>query len=212
MAKGRKKHTDSWIQVVTILTVVGLIALGALGVYYFMQYRSEQHTQQTTLEKYFDRHDNRKKMATNKPWQKRWIRPITPQRVSSLKHQVEMPLEIVRNKPAYLRPKNRREYIRDRVSRLDRNISFGQGGIFAQELKAALCNERERPQVFGFIAGLGGRDITPTTIEEVIARAEALERPQRDIEWVDIRGPWHERRAAAIAAIEARWPGLSVTT
>ena len=89
-----------------------------------MQYRSEQHTQQTTLEKYFDRHDNRKKMATNKPWQKRWIRPITPQRVSSLKHQVEMPLEIVRNKPAYLRPKNRREYIRDRVSRLDRNISL----------------------------------------------------------------------------------------
>jgi pyruvate/2-oxoacid:ferredoxin oxidoreductase alpha subunit len=66
-------------------------------------------------------------------------------------------------------------------------VSFGQGGIFAQELKAALCNENERPQVFGFIAGLGGRDITPAAIEEVISRAEGLHSPQGDIEWVGLK-------------------------
>lgn len=76
---------------------------------------------------------------------------------------------------------------RKKIAVLDRNISFGQGGIFAQEVKAALCNEEERPQVFGFIAGLGGRDITPATIEEVIAKAEMLEAPEKEIEWVGLK-------------------------
>jgi len=74
-----------------------------------------------------------------------------------------------------------------KVAVLDRNISFGQGGIFGQELKAVLCNERERPQVFGFIAGLGGRDITPASIEEVITTADRLDAPARDIEWIGLK-------------------------
>ncbi|MBI5118980.1 pyruvate ferredoxin oxidoreductase [Candidatus Poribacteria bacterium] len=74
-----------------------------------------------------------------------------------------------------------------KVAVLDRNISFGQGGIFAQELRAALCNEKEKPQVFGFIAGLGGRDITPAAIEEVIATADKLDEPAREIEWIGLK-------------------------
>lgn len=74
-----------------------------------------------------------------------------------------------------------------KVAVLDRNISFGQGGIFAQELKAALCNEVERPHVFGFVAGLGGRDITPATIEEVIAAAEKVDAPEKDFEWIGLK-------------------------
>jgi pyruvate/2-oxoacid:ferredoxin oxidoreductase alpha subunit len=74
-----------------------------------------------------------------------------------------------------------------KVAVLDRNISFGQGGIFAQELRAALCNEKEKPQVFGFIAGLGGRDITPASIEEVIATADRLDAPAREIEWIGLK-------------------------
>ena len=125
MARGRKKHTDSWIQGVTILTVIGLIALGALGVYYFMQQRSEQHEESIRYNQKIERkQDRHKKTVYNKPWHKRWIRPITPQRVHSLERQVELPLEIVRNKPGYLRPKNRREYMRDRVGRLDKNIAL----------------------------------------------------------------------------------------
>ncbi len=74
-----------------------------------------------------------------------------------------------------------------KVAVLDRNISFGQGGIFAQELKAALCNEQNKPRVFGFIAGLGGRDITPATIEEALAIAERLDAPAREPEWIGLR-------------------------
>ena len=53
-----------------------------------------------------------------------------------------------------------------KVAVIDRNCSFGAGGIFAQEVKAALYNSDHRPQVFGFIAGLGGRDVTPDTLKQ----------------------------------------------
>ncbi|MGZ3515520.1 MAG: pyruvate ferredoxin oxidoreductase, partial [Thermodesulfobacteriota bacterium] len=36
---------------------------------------------------------------------------------------------------------------------IDRNLSAGVGGIFAQELRASLYSREERPQVFGFISG-----------------------------------------------------------
>lgn len=49
---------------------------------------------------------------------------------------------------------------------LDRNISHGVGGIWAQEVRAALCGIPEAPKVFGFHIGLGGRDITPESITE----------------------------------------------
>lgn len=55
-----------------------------------------------------------------------------------------------------------------RIGVLDRNIGFGAGGIFAQEVKAALCNYPERGPVLDYIAGLGGRDITPATISAIL--------------------------------------------
>lgn len=55
-----------------------------------------------------------------------------------------------------------------KVAVLDRDNSLGAGGIVAQELKAALYGATRKPKVFEFIAGLGGRDITPETIQEII--------------------------------------------
>jgi pyruvate/2-oxoacid:ferredoxin oxidoreductase alpha subunit len=55
-----------------------------------------------------------------------------------------------------------------KVAVLDRNNSLGAGGIVAQELKAALFGAPRKPKVFEFIAGLGGKDITPETIHEAI--------------------------------------------
>ena len=55
----------------------------------------------------------------------------------------------------------------DKIAIIDRNISFGIGGIFAQEIRAAISGYSNMPVVFEFIAGLGGRDITPKTIEEI---------------------------------------------
>ena len=62
---------------------------------------------------------------------------------------------------------------------IDKDISFGAGGAVYMDVKAALDNE-----TYGFIIGLGGRDITPIDIEEII---EKTENPTKDIEWIGVR-------------------------
>jgi len=70
---------------------------------------------------------------------------------------------------------------------IDRNLSAGVGGIFAQELRAALYSREEKPQVFGFISGLGGRDITPELIEEAIQYTMDHPRPEEEILWLGLK-------------------------
>lgn len=75
-----------------------------------------------------------------------------------------------------------------RVAVLDRNVSPGHGGIFAEELRSALYDlpDAERPELFGFVLGLGGRDITPAVIDDVIERARAATVPGREDLWVGV--------------------------
>jgi pyruvate/2-oxoacid:ferredoxin oxidoreductase alpha subunit len=73
---------------------------------------------------------------------------------------------------------------RSKVAVIDRNIGFGVGGIFAQEVRAALYNHLDVP-VYGFIAGLGGRDITPETILEIVDWAETHE--PADTIWIGVK-------------------------
>jgi pyruvate/2-oxoacid:ferredoxin oxidoreductase alpha subunit len=70
---------------------------------------------------------------------------------------------------------------------IDRNLSAGVGGIFAQELRASLYSREERPQVFGFISGLGGRDITPELIEEAIQYTLEHPQPGEEILWLGLK-------------------------
>jgi pyruvate/2-oxoacid:ferredoxin oxidoreductase alpha subunit len=70
---------------------------------------------------------------------------------------------------------------------IDRNLSAGVGGIFAQELRASLYPREERPQVFGFISGLGGRDITPELIEEAIQYTVEHPRSEEEILWLGLK-------------------------
>jgi pyruvate/2-oxoacid:ferredoxin oxidoreductase alpha subunit len=76
-----------------------------------------------------------------------------------------------------------------RVAVLDRNLSPGRGGIFAEEIRAALYDVApdDRPRLFGYVLGLGGRDVTPETIDEVIERTRAAERPEREDIWVGVK-------------------------
>ncbi len=74
-----------------------------------------------------------------------------------------------------------------KVGVIDRNISFGHGGIFAEEVKSALYEAREKPPVFGFIAGLGGRDITPADIEEIFNFVIFNKRPEQQIIWKGLK-------------------------
>lgn len=69
------------------------------------------------------------------------------------------------------------------VGVIDRNVSFGNEGIFFQEIKSALYNEKRRPTIYGFIAGLGGRDIS---VDEIIDIAENMSKRnfRKEIIWV----------------------------
>jgi pyruvate/2-oxoacid:ferredoxin oxidoreductase alpha subunit len=70
---------------------------------------------------------------------------------------------------------------------IDRNCSFGVGGIFAQEVRAALCNLEHRPEVFSYIAGLGGRDITPDAVQEIYRITQNTDKPEPESVWIGVR-------------------------
>lgn len=84
------------------------------------------------------------------------------------------------------------QIIRDRlgsvskVAVVDRNFSFGSGGIFAQELRAAFCNAGSQPEVFSYIAGLGGRDVTPDTLTRIYRMARDSRGEPGGCVWVDV--------------------------
>jgi pyruvate/2-oxoacid:ferredoxin oxidoreductase alpha subunit len=69
---------------------------------------------------------------------------------------------------------------------IERDISPGQGGIFCQELKWALSGVDHPSQIFGFVSGLGGADITPRLIEEAIRFAVKTEGPVQDVIWLGL--------------------------
>ena len=77
-----------------------------------------------------------------------------------------------------------------RVAVLDRNISPGHSGIFAEELRAALYDlpADQRPRIDGYVVGLGGRDVTPAVIEEIVGLGSAP-KPEGAIEdlWVGVK-------------------------
>ena len=69
---------------------------------------------------------------------------------------------------------------------IDRNFSFGASGIFAQEIKAALCNAKHHPPVFGYVAGLGGRDVTPQTIADIYWQTKNSDAPKSESIWIGL--------------------------
>jgi len=76
----------------------------------------------------------------------------------------------------------------ERVAVLDRNISPGHSGIFAEEIRAALYDvpPDDRPVLFGYVLGLGGRDVTPAVIRDVIDNTRAKVGPEREDLWVGV--------------------------
>jgi len=74
-----------------------------------------------------------------------------------------------------------------KVAVIDRNISFGASGIFAQEVRAALCNLAGHPPVFGYIVGLGGRDVTADLLEDIYWRTKNNEAPEKESIWLGLQ-------------------------
>jgi pyruvate/2-oxoacid:ferredoxin oxidoreductase alpha subunit len=73
-----------------------------------------------------------------------------------------------------------------KIAVIDRNFSFGASGIFAQEIRAALCNLPAHPPVYGYIAGLGGRDVTTEVIENIYYLTKNSTAPQQESVWVGL--------------------------
>jgi pyruvate ferredoxin oxidoreductase alpha subunit len=76
----------------------------------------------------------------------------------------------------------------ERVAVLDRNISPGHGGIFAEEIRSALFDLQpdERPTLYGYVLGLGGRDVTPDVIHDLVRQTQGAGKPQREDLWVGV--------------------------
>ncbi|TET90799.1 MAG: pyruvate ferredoxin oxidoreductase [Methanomassiliicoccales archaeon] len=77
----------------------------------------------------------------------------------------------------------------DSIGVLDRSFTFGHGGAFYSEVAGALYNSPTKPALKNYIAGLGGRDITPVTLERLFE--DVLNLPEngteQEIEWVDLK-------------------------
>ena len=76
---------------------------------------------------------------------------------------------------------------RRKVAVLDRNMSSGHSGIFAQEVRAALAGLPSAPTVFGYVAGIGGRDVRVETVTEGLDDLIARERPPGTL-YVGVKG------------------------
>ena len=100
-------------------------------------------------------------------------------RVGLLKVRLFRPTPVAELKAALLKvPK---------VAVIDRNITFGHGGIWTQEIKSALYDEPVRPKIFSYIIGIGGRDVTPADIQEIVDFTLAHDSPPAPIIWRGVR-------------------------
>ncbi|MGE4357582.1 MAG: pyruvate ferredoxin oxidoreductase [Candidatus Omnitrophota bacterium] len=70
------------------------------------------------------------------------------------------------------------------IAVLEKAISLGSGGPLCTEIKSIFQTKKEKPKISGFVAGLGGRDITKKVINKVF---EKLSGEQTDCEFVDLR-------------------------
>jgi pyruvate/2-oxoacid:ferredoxin oxidoreductase alpha subunit len=75
----------------------------------------------------------------------------------------------------------------DKAVVIDRNIGFGASGIFYQEIKAAMYNEKNKPPIFGVVTGLGGRDVTSKDIVNIYQEVTRQKDPKSDIIWKGLK-------------------------
>jgi pyruvate/2-oxoacid:ferredoxin oxidoreductase alpha subunit len=73
---------------------------------------------------------------------------------------------------------------KSKIAVMDRDISLGGGGIFSQELKAAMVHSRDHPQISSYIAGIGGTDITPEVIQKIALDTMDLSNPVDAPVWI----------------------------
>ena len=68
---------------------------------------------------------------------------------------------------------------------IDRNLSPGAGGIFAQEIKSALYSGRKRIPVVSVIGGLGGVDVTTEHLDRLVSGIRQQRKAPADLLWME---------------------------
>ncbi len=71
-----------------------------------------------------------------------------------------------------------------KIAVIDRNNSSGSGGIFCQELRAALVHSPDRPLTFSYIAGIGGTDVDPEIIGKIALDVTKRREPVDTSIWI----------------------------
>ncbi len=71
-----------------------------------------------------------------------------------------------------------------KIASIDRNYSLGSGGIFGQELRAALVHSPDHPLVLNYIAGIGGSDVTPDVIQRIVFDVMEKTEPRDEPIWI----------------------------
>ncbi len=73
---------------------------------------------------------------------------------------------------------------------LDRSYTFGAAGAMFSEAKASLYSCPRRPVMKNYIAGLGGRDITPKILGKIFEDIAVVAKRgvEDEVEWVDVAG------------------------
>lgn len=74
-----------------------------------------------------------------------------------------------------------------KIAVLDRNLTFGQCGVFGEEIKAALYSTPVRVPLFDFVMGLGGRDVTPAEIREAAQYTLDHDTSAEEINWIGVK-------------------------
>ena len=116
-------YTEPWIKVVTALSIIGLVTLVTALIYFYMQRDTSRRGMGRPMSSRTEK-QYKKVLSQYKALQQKWIRPLAPHRVHTLEARVEVPLDIVRNNRKYQRPKNRQVFLRERIDRLENNITL----------------------------------------------------------------------------------------
>lgn len=73
-----------------------------------------------------------------------------------------------------------------RVAVIDRGFAVGTGGVLSQEVKAALFGMDQPPLLYQFVTGLGGMDVTPEMVKEMINRCLRSEEGPKEVIWMGV--------------------------
>lgn len=73
---------------------------------------------------------------------------------------------------------------------IDRQVSYGMEGPLHTEVKASIYSKEVSPLIAGFIAGLGGRDVTLHDIEAMVQKSlQYLKagKVEKEVQWIGLR-------------------------